>query len=301
MNIDPRLLRIFVAVMHRGSVTRAAEQLNTSQPSVSKALKRLEELVGFCLFKPQGRSIQPTAKAQLLLESAMRVERELEEIDHRIMEIRHGRMQGLRIAVTPAIAAALLPRAIIEFRKTYPDTTLEIELWRRELILSELDAGRVEIGLLYSTTQSVPAGFRIVAEAPTLCVLPKGHTLCAKAVVTAADLYGHKLLIYHNSLDFADRLWSVLKTIDPEPEIVIEANQGAFLRDLVINGIGISLLDGFTVMDADMRGLVTRPFLPAMPFYLAIADQEPRLTAQGREFIRIISAIAVQLQMDLQQ
>ena len=76
--MDPRLLRIFVAVMRYGSVTRAAEQLNTSQPSVSKALKRLEEVVGFRLFEPRGRGLTPTSRGKLLLEPALRVERELE-------------------------------------------------------------------------------------------------------------------------------------------------------------------------------------------------------------------------------
>ncbi|MCZ4352718.1 LysR family transcriptional regulator [Roseovarius aestuarii] len=301
MDIDPRLLRIFVAVMHCGSVTRAAEQLNTSQPTVSKAIRRLEELVEFSLFEPLGRSIHPTPKAQLLLEAAIRVERELEDTRHRILEIKRGRTQGVRIAAIPAIAAAILPRAVIEFRKVYPETTLEIELWRRELILSELDAGRVDVGLLYSTTHSVPAGFRVIAEAPTLCVMPVGHPLSTKAIVTAEDLHGHKLVIYHNSLDFADRLWRVVEALDPEPEIVVEASQGAFLRDLVKHNVGISLLDGFTVSDADMRGLVARPFLPAMPFRLAIADQEPRMSPQSREFIRIINDISSQLQSDLEQ
>lgn len=73
------------------------------------------------LFEPSGRNIQPTAKAQLLLESAVRIERELEETKQRILEIRGGRPQGVRIAAIPAIAAALLPRAIVEFRKVYPD------------------------------------------------------------------------------------------------------------------------------------------------------------------------------------
>lgn len=299
MDIDPRLLRIFVTVMHCGSVTRAAERLNTSQPSISKALKRLEEIVGFRLFEPQGRSIYPTSKAQLLLEPALRVERELEETRHRAAEIRRGRHQGVRIAAIPAIAAALLPRAVIAFRAAYPDITLEIELWRRELILSELDAVRVDIGLLYSVTKSVPAGFRIIAEAPIFCVMPQGHPLGERRVVTAKDLQGETLVVYHNSLDYADRIWRVLEALDPMPDIVVEASQGAFLRDLVRHNVGISLIDGFTISDADMRGLVIRPFQPALPFYLAVAEQGQRMSMGGREFMRIFSDLAQQLETDM--
>ena len=178
--MDARLLRIFVTVIRYGSVTRAAEQLNTSQPSVSKALKRLEEVVGFPLFEPQGRGLTPTSKGRLLMEPALRVERELENVQQRAVEIKRGRSQGIRIVALPGIAAALLPRAIIAFRTLQPNITLEIETGRRELVLSKLDAQSVDIGLLYSTTASAPAGFRIITSAPMLCVMPRTHRLAQK-------------------------------------------------------------------------------------------------------------------------
>ena len=294
--MDPRLLRIFVAVMRYGSVTRAAEQLNTSQPSVSKALKRLEEVVGFRLFELRGRGLTPTSRGKLLLEPALRVEHELEAVHQRAVEIKRGRSQGIRIASIPGIAAALLPRAIVAFRALWPGITLEIETGRREMVLSELDAERVDIGLLYSTTTSAPTGFRIIAQAPMLCVMPRTHRLVQKRIITSADLRGEKMVVQHNSIDFADRLWRILTVLNPAPDIVVEASQYAFLRDLVRQNVGISLLDGFTVPDAAMRGLVTRPFQPGLPSYLAIADRGQHMPAGGKEFIDVFSKIATNLE-----
>lgn len=294
--MDPRLLRIFVAVMRYGSVTRAAERLYTSQPSVSKALKRLEEVVGFRLFEPRGRGLTPTSKGKLLLEPALRVDRELEAVRQRAVEIKRGRSRGIRIATIPAIAAALLPRAIVAFRALWPGMTLEIETGRRELVLTELDAERVDIGLLYSTTASAPTGFRIIASAPMLCVIPQTHRFVQKRIITPEDLRGEKMVVQHNSIDFADRLWRILTALNPPPDIVVEASQYAFLRDLVRQNVGISLLDGFTVPDAEMRGLVTRPFQPGLPSYLAIADRGQHMPAGGKEFIDVFSKIAASLE-----
>lgn len=290
--MDARLLRIFVAVIRYGSVTRAAEQLNISQPSVSKALKRLEEVVGFRLFEPQGRGLTPTSKGQLLMEPALRVERELEDVHQRAVEIKRGRSQGIRIVALPAITAALLPRAIVAFRALRPSITLEIETGRRELVLSKLDAENVDIGLLYSTTESAPVGFRIIASAPMLCVMPRTHRLVQKRIITPEDLQGEKMVVQHNSIDAADRLWQILTDLDPPPDIVVEASQYAFLRDLVRQNIGISLLDGFTIPDAEMRGLVTRPFQPDLPSYLAVADRGQHMPAGGKEFIDVFCKIA---------
>lgn len=295
MNLDPRLFQVFVTVMRCGSVTRAAEQLNTSQPSISKALKRLEEIVDFRLFEPQGRGLVPTSKGRSLFEPALRVERELEDAQRRAVEIRRGRSQGVRIACIPAIAAGLLPRAIVVFRERWPEMTLEVECWRRELILSELDAGRVDIGLLYSMTTSAPVGFRIIASAPTLCVMSPDHHLCKKHLITPQDLCGEKMVIYHNTIDHSDRFWQMLSVLDSPPDIVVKASQSGLLRDLVHHKVGISLLDGFTISDAEMRGLTTRPFQPALPFYLAIADRGQHMPAGGEDFIEIFSKIAAQV------
>lgn len=289
MDLDPKLLRVFLAVLHNGSVTRAAEALNLSQPSVSKSLRRLQSVVGFALFEPRGRSIHPTSEAQLLREAALRVERELEAVRHRVIQIRQGRRGGFRIGAIPAIATTLLPRAIVEFRRQRPETLVEVELWRRERIVSEFDSHRIEIGLIYSATPDAPSGFRILANAPLKCLLPVGHHLCAMDVVTAEDLKRERMVIYHHSLDFTDALWHLIEGLTPMPNIVVEASQAAFLRDLVRRGIGISLIDGFTAADETLADMTSRPFHPELPFYIAAADRGAGMSADARAFLKIVA------------
>jgi DNA-binding transcriptional LysR family regulator len=295
MDIDPRLLRIFVIVMRCGSATRAAEELNTTQPSISKALHRLERAVGFRLFERRGRTLYPTAKAQLIREDALRLERELEAIGRRISEIRRGREAGFSVASNPVFATTILPRAIVELRRSRPKSTLKVEVWRTERILGELDAGRVDIGLIHSSTENVPSGFRIVANAPLKCVLVPEHPLCSASVITAQDLCKEGLIVYHNSLEFADSLWRLLENLDPMPEIIVEASQSALLRDLVRHRVGIALLDGFTAADTTLNDIVVRPFQPSLPFHLAIASRGSRLSADAREFLSILKTVALDI------
>lgn len=296
MNLDPKLLRIFVTVLHSGSVTSAAEALNISQPSVSKAIRRLETVVGFKLFEPRGRSIQPTPEAQLLREDALRVERELESVRHRIIQIRHNQKRGIRVAAIPAIATVLLPQAVVEFQKQCPTATIEIELWHREKIVSEFDAGRIDIALIYSPSADVPAGFRVLANAPLRCLLFPDHRLVTKDVVTPDDLRHEKLVVYHHSLDMADMLWRLLESLTPTPQIIVEASQAAFLRDLVRRRVGISLIDGFTANDPTFTDMTSRPFKPVLPFYIAIAEQGSRMSLEAREFVSTLRAFSASLQ-----
>lgn len=291
MDIDPRLLRIFVVVMRSGSATRAAEKLNTTQPSISKALNRLERAVGFKLFERRGRVLYPTAKAQILREDAERLERELEAIRRKVSEIHRGREAGFSVASIPAFATTVLPRAIVELRRIRPKSTLKVEVWRTERIMAELDAGRVDIGLIHSSSENVPSGFKIIANAPLKCVLPPGHRLCKADVITAQDLRKERIVAYHNSLDFADSLWRMLESLDPMPEIVVEASQSAMLRDLVRYRVGITLLDGFTASDTMLSDMVVKPFEPSLPFHLAVASRGSRLSADAREFLSILTGI----------
>lgn len=295
MDIDPRLLRIFVVVMRSGSATRAAEELNTTQPSISKALHRLERAVGFRLFERRGRVLYPTAKAQVLREDAERVERELEAIRKHVSEIRRSREAGFSVASIPAFATTVLPRAIVELRRIRPKSTLKVEVWRTERIMAELDAGRIDIGLIHSSSENVPSGFKIIANAPLKCVLPPGHRLCNVDVVTAQDLRKERLVAYHNSMDFADSFWRMLDGLDPMPEIVAEASQSALLRDLVRHRVGITLLDGFTACDTTLNDMVVKPFEPSLPFHLAVASRGSRLSADAREFLSILTAIATEI------
>ena len=72
MDLTHRLVEVFRAVMRTGHVTRAAELLHTSQPTVSRELARLEQVLGLVLFERVKGRLRPTAQAQVLLEEVDR-------------------------------------------------------------------------------------------------------------------------------------------------------------------------------------------------------------------------------------
>jgi len=223
------------------------------------------------------------------------VEREIEAIHRKVSEIRSGREAGFSVASIPAFATTVLPRAIVELRRVRPKSTLKVEVWRTERIIAELDAGRVDIGLIHSSSENVPSGFKIIASSPLKCVLPPGHRLCNADVVKAKDLRNERLIAYHNSLEFADMFWRMIESLDPMPEIVVEASQSALVRDLVRYRVGITLLDGFTASDTMLNDMVVKPFEPHLPFHLAMASRGSRLSADARDFLSILTGTATEI------
>lgn len=110
--ITHRHIEVFRAVMTAGSVTGAAQLLYTSQPTVSRELARMEQLLGYALFeRVQGR-LRANARALLLWDEVRRSWQGLERVIDRAVEL--GRPQGASISVLclPALSHALLPGAL---------------------------------------------------------------------------------------------------------------------------------------------------------------------------------------------
>ena len=98
MNLKIRHLEIFKAVMEWGSVSRAAERLSCTQPTVSIALANLESEIGFPLFDRSGGHLAPTAEARLLFEEVEQSLVSFDRVKDRIADLRSGGAGHIRVA-----------------------------------------------------------------------------------------------------------------------------------------------------------------------------------------------------------
>jgi LysR family transcriptional regulator, transcriptional activator of the cysJI operon len=137
-----RHFSIFVAVCETGSMTKAAERLSISQPSVSQAVKELEEGYATSLFERLGKRLVVTEAGNLCLDYAKRILKSKDDLAEAIRE--KGLAGPIRVGATVTIGTYLLPRIIsLSSRKLYPvvENTARIE---RLLLEGALDLGLVE-------------------------------------------------------------------------------------------------------------------------------------------------------------
>ena len=125
-DIDIRLLRIFAAIHAARHVTRAAEALDLSQPTVSLALGRLRRRFGDPLFVRSGRGVAPTPRAEALIGPVRDLMRDLERIAQSRDDFEPASARrAFRIAMTDASHVTLLPRLLAHVRGEAPGVTLE--------------------------------------------------------------------------------------------------------------------------------------------------------------------------------
>lgn len=124
--MDTHHLKIFVSVYKNKSFTRASEELHISQPTISEHIKNLENSLDCRLFDRLGRSIMPTAEADILYPKALQVLDDLDQIKEEISAAGTGIRGKLIIGASTIPGAYILPPAAYSFKKKYPEVEFEI-------------------------------------------------------------------------------------------------------------------------------------------------------------------------------
>ena len=124
--MDIHHLKIFVSVYKNKSFTKASEELHISQPTISEHIKNLESSLDCRLFDRLGRSIMPTAEADLLYPKALQILEDLNQIQQEITAAGTGVKGKLVIGASTIPGAYILPRMAYSFKNQYPEIAFEI-------------------------------------------------------------------------------------------------------------------------------------------------------------------------------
>lgn len=268
--ISLRHIEIFHAVMTTGNLTEAAALLNTSQPTVSRELARFEKLIQMTLFERVRGRLYPTAQGLQLFEEVQRSYYGLDRIISAASDIRRFQQAQLSIACLPVFSQSLLPDVCKPLLTRYPRLSLHIIPQESPLLEEWLSAQRHDLGL--TENNLTPAG----TERQTLmllnevCVLPAGHPLAAKIVLTPADFADEPFI----SLSSADSYRQLLDKLFQEQgvarQMVLETHSAASVCAMVRTGVGISIVNPLTALDYAASGVVVRPFSIDVPFTVSL-------------------------------
>jgi DNA-binding transcriptional LysR family regulator len=141
-------LRIFWAVAHSETLTKAAKQLGLAQPSLSQQLSKLEGTLGSKLFHRRSNEMALTEAGKFLLPRAETVLRNMQELEEGLQAFSGGYRATVRIAGITSVLRVLLPAAVTQTQHAYPDVDFDIQEAAPNDILELLYGRRVNIGLL---------------------------------------------------------------------------------------------------------------------------------------------------------
>ncbi|EGS2003946.1 LysR family transcriptional regulator [Enterobacter quasiroggenkampii] len=268
--VNLRHIEIFHAVMTTGNLTEAAQMLHTSQPTVSRELARFEKVLGLKLFERTRGRLHPTVQGLRLFEEVQRSWYGLDRIVSAAESLREFRQGELSIVCLPVFSQSFLPMLLQPFLARYPEVSLTIVPQESPLLEEWLSAQRHDLGI--TETLSSPAGTARteLLSLDEVCVLPAGHRLAGKAVLTPEDFHGENYI----SLSQTDSYRQLLDTLFAEHQVkrrmVVETHSAASICAMVRAGVGVAVVNPLTALDYAESGIVVRRFSVSVPFTVSL-------------------------------
>lgn len=262
--------------MTSGNLTQAATLLNTSQPTVSRELARLEQQLGLQLFARVRGRLQATVQGLRLFEEVQRSWYGLDRIMDAAEGLRQFRQGELSVACLPVFSQSLLPPLCQPFLQRYPDVSLNIIPQESPLLEEWLSAQRYDLGL--TETQHAPAGTDRLAllTCDEVCVLPQYHPLCQREMLTPQDFSGENYVSLSRTDSYRQLLDTLFHEQGVERRMVMETHSAASVCAMVKAGVGISVVNPLTALDYVDSGVVMRKFSVTVPFTVSLVKPRHR-------------------------
>ena len=274
MKLSHRQIDFFRAVMGTGHVTRAAELLHTSQPTVSRELARLEQVLGFALFERVKGRLKPTVRALALMEEVEQSYVGLERIAATALGLRayaHGRLQ---LACLPALSHALLPDAIRRFALQQPEAAVSLTPIESPLLEAALSEQRFDLG--FSERHEAPAAcaLQTLLVADEVAVLPSRHPLAQKARLAPTDFAAESFISFAPTDPYRQQVDALFAAAGVERGLRLETSSAVSVCALVRQGLGLGIVNPLTALElagnGTEGGLVVRPLSVSIPFHVAL-------------------------------
>lgn len=268
--VSLRHIELFQAVMTAGSLTAAAALLHTSQPTVSRELARLEQLLQLRLFERIKGRLKPTFEGLRLFEEVQRAYYGLDRILGAAQDIRSFHQAQLSIACLPVFSQSLLPAVCQQLLADWPAIGLNIVPQESPLLEEWLSAQRYDLGLTENPV--TPAGTRrqTLLTLNEVCVLPAGHPLATRSVLTPADFRGLPFISLSATDHYRQLLDQHFLQAGVERRMVIDTHSAASVCAMVRAGAGVSIVNPLTALDYAASGVVLKAFSINVPFTVSL-------------------------------
>lgn len=287
-------LKIFHTVAKLGSFSRAAEELSISQPSVSIQVADLERSLGVELFEQIGKRICLTEAGRILDEYARRILALVEEASEAIEELKDLQRGRVAIGASTTPGIYLVPRALGEFRKRYPQIDVRLEIGHTSRVQQLLLANDLDLGVV-----AVQPGSRDLVSEPLLddeivAIVPPSHRLAGQGTVRVEDLLQDTVLLRERGSDTRQVVEEALRQSAIQLPRVLEMGGPEAIKQSAACGLGIGLLSRYAVrLEVSSGSLVALP-IPDLPlrrtFYL-VRHRDKRLSRAAQAFVELLKTL----------
>ena len=294
--MDLSHLRNMLTVMEEGSLGKAAEKLNISQPGLTKSIQRLEQQLGVRLFERKSRGMEATSYAESLRAYAQSACVGMNEAVKQINALRNGTEGVITVAGPPLIALELLPDVLVRLAAERPNLQLRIVSQNQDLFTSLLDGEfNLVVAMLYNEIPKHGLTKRWLFDDRLVLVMRPDHPAAKLKKIKPQDLLGYKWAFADSTTWHRRRLELYFEQAGlGMPRVSIESREPTILKAIIMKSDHIGVIAKLGVEKEVAQGLLTAveidsPFMMRPIGIVQRANEmpSPALTS----FIRIIESV----------
>ena len=240
--MDLRQLQYFQSIGELHSITKTAGKFNIAQPSVTIAIKNLENELGVPLLDRSHKRISLTTEGQFFLQRVNEVLLLLSESVRQVSDHGVSGQGSIRLGITPTTSGFIFPRLFADFHKKYPLIELSSVEEGSLSVINLLGQGEIDIGIIIlSELPSFLEILPIATEQIMVCV-PSDHPLAHNSNVCFSDLKQYSLLLFKEDTYLRHVILRECAKKDITPRIVFSSSQIETIVGLVQEKVGLTFL-----------------------------------------------------------
>jgi DNA-binding transcriptional LysR family regulator len=294
--MDIRHLRNMLAVMEEGSLGKAAQRLNISQPALTKSIQRLEQHLGVPLFDREARGMKPTFYADSLRGYAKAACVGMAEAESQIASLRNGTEGIITVAGPPVIVTELLPQILVRLSQERPKLQIRVIARNRELFTGLLEGKfNLVVAMLYNEMPKEGLSKQWLFDDRLVLIMRPDHPLAKRRKVKPSDLLDQKWVFADSDTWSHKRLQLYFEQAGlAVPRGRIESRNPAILKSVVMVSDHIGMMPKLGVETELAKGLLKYIELdsPLMlrPIGIVRRENEP-MSPAVKSFVRIVEDV----------
>jgi len=240
--MDLERLSAVVALIETGDWGRAAQRCARTQTQLRADLRAVEDWLGVTLLQSDAAGqIQPSAEGRRLLPRAQALVADAERLRDLFRAPAAGR--ELRVICSHYLASYLLIDRLQDFRLRHPDVVLKLSVRTEIQILSALQQDTLcSVGFCAPLESPTGLRYRHWFSMPWSLVLPVGHALASRAVLSLRDVASEPLILFELGSTGRQHLLHAFHRVGVEPQVALQATTTALIVQMVEAGLGVSVL-----------------------------------------------------------
>lgn len=244
-------LKVFHTVASRLSFTRASEELNISQPAVTKHIKEIENQLNTKLFDRKGTSIQLTHSGTVLYEYAEKIRNIYRDLEFEIHQLNQEHKGKLIIGASTTVAQYILPEILAKFHSYYRDIKIELLTYNTETISTLLKEGKIDLGIIEGESQSSYFDYEVF-KADEIVLVSKANHLLVNKTLNLKDLYTIDLIFREQGSGTQEFIQNRIKEkgIDIENlNVIMQLGSSESIKNYLLHSDCMAFLSVSTVLN----------------------------------------------------